>query len=203
VRSSVEDFQIEEPMNTDQDQTAESEAVTLARRMHDKHRRQGATPLEFDHLPFLHRLGWIEAARMFLTEREPTVASLCAEVQRQTGRADKAEADLRTALTIQSRTEAEAEKAKAEARAEARTAREARAAAAERLQEEPKAKAEEASEGIEGILIEAGTLEDGVDPVTGLVVSVPWQVLLDAKRVPLYCKVKVIEIPATTPGTPR
>lgn len=45
--------------------------------------------------------------------------------------------------------------------------------------------------GIEGILVEAGTLEEDFH---GLLIRVPTDVLRDAKRMPLYRKVRVVEV---------
>lgn len=159
----------------------DQEAERLARKIFDKYRAQTLGLLAFDDLIPDHQRGWIAAAKLFLEEQDvakdllvQAVAGESNHRQQWQQRAEKAEAELQEAAGLSHTYRNRAEKAEADLKWWQTTA-------------------SNHLDGIDGILCEAGTLDWKTD-FHGLLIRVPTDVLRDAKRLPLYRKVRVLEV---------
>lgn len=156
-------------------------AERLARKIHGKYQAANDHLFAFSDLIPEHQQGWIQAAKLFLEEQDiakdllvQAVAAESNHRQQWQQRAEKAEKDLEEAAGLSHTYRNRAEKAEKEL-------------------EWWRSTASNHLDGIDGKLVEAGTL-DWRNDLHGLIVEVSVESLREAKRVPLYHKVRVVEV---------
>ncbi len=163
------------------------EAERLARKIWDKYRSQTGGVLGFDDLLFAHRQGWIAAAKLFLEE-----------VPAWQQRAESAEKEIAGTTSFLENLRRTIEAAYRVKHGKGLTYEKGWGWEALAFIKEELARPTVVGDGIDGTLVEAGTLESSDDPdcedFRGLVIKVSYERLREAKRIPLYREVRVVEV---------